>query len=207
RPAAHGRFWRETMRIECAAGLLALILAVVAPAVAADPPTVGPRTPEDGERVFEELAEQLRALGRRWPGYLQESGPFSERPIISIMLSQRQELGLTTAQVNELERLRVDFQREAIKRDAELRVAELDVATLLRGDPVDLGKVEAKIREIERTRADLRMARIRAIERGKGQLTQEQRAKLAGLLADPRAAYPRWGAPPARPAPPTPQRF
>jgi Spy/CpxP family protein refolding chaperone len=194
------------MRIECAVGVLGLVLAVVAPVAAADAPAAPPATPEDAGRVFEELAEQLRALGHRWPGYLQQSELFIEQPVISIMLSQRQALGLTTAQVTELERLRADFTREAIKRDAEVRVAEVDVAMLLRGDPVDLAKVEAKVREIERARADLRMARIRAIEQAKAQLTSEQRAKLASMLVDPRP-YPAWAIPRTRPIPPPPRRF
>jgi len=47
-------------------------------------------------------------------------------------------------------------------------------------------KVEAKIREIEKLRADARIARIRAMERGKEQLTADQRKKLQDLLAEPR---------------------
>ncbi len=192
------------MRIKDTLGALAL-LAALAPAAAAEPRVPSPVTHEDVGRMFDDLADQLRALAQRWRGYVQGIEPFGERPIISIMLSRRQELGLTAAQVKELERLRADFQRDAIKRDAELRVAEMDVATLLKGDPVDLGQVEAKIREVERARADLRIARIRAIEQAKAQLTGDQRAKLASLLAEPWAPYPRWGIPPTRPAPPRPQ--
>ena len=62
-------------------------------------------------------------------------------------------------------------------------------------------KVEAKIRESERLKADFRVGRVRAIERAKAQLTPEQRAKLATMLGEPPAARPRAGSPPA------PQRF
>ena len=62
----------------------------------------------------------------------------------------------------------------------------MELAALLRAD---LAQVEAKLREIERLRLDLRLARIRTIEQGKAQLTPEQRAKLRSLLADP--PYPR----------------
>ena len=77
----------------------------------------------------------------------------------------------------------------------------MDLAELLRADPVDLARVEAKIREVERLKADFRVGRVRAIERGKAQLTAEQRAKLVGMLGEPPAARPRAGSPPA------PQRF
>jgi Spy/CpxP family protein refolding chaperone len=45
-------------------------------------------------------------------------------------------------------------------------------------------KAEAKVREIERIRGDLRFARIRSIEKGKAQLSAEQRRKLQELQTD-----------------------
>jgi Spy/CpxP family protein refolding chaperone len=45
-------------------------------------------------------------------------------------------------------------------------------------------KVEAKVREIERLRADLRFGRIRAAQKAKEQLTDEQRQKLDELFAE-----------------------
>jgi Spy/CpxP family protein refolding chaperone len=176
------------MHTQHALGILALTLATVLPVTAAEaPPAQTPSTHEQLGRAFDELAEQLRGLEEQWRAYFHPNRPRGERPLISIMLSHRQELGLTPAQVQELERLRTDFQREAIKRDADLRVAEMDLKALLEADPVDLGKAEAKIREIERLRADLRIGRVRTIEQGKAQLTPEQRAKLPGLLAGPGA--------------------
>ena len=125
-------------------------------------------------------------------------------PLIGMMLHHRAELGLSAGQVEGLENLRGDFMREAIRRQADQRIARLDLMALLRRDPtdpakaVDMAKVEGKIREIERMRADLQVARIKAIEAGKALLTPDQRGKLAGLLAQPR--WPRRG--PEPPAPP-----
>jgi len=45
-----------------------------------------------------------------------------------------------------------------------------------------MAKVEAKVRELAKLRADLRIERIRAIEQGRAVLTPEQRTKLQGLL-------------------------
>ena len=100
------------------------------------------------------------------------------------MLRNRDKLGLSDAQVRNLEQLRNDFQKESIRKDADLRVAEMDLNALLEAQNVDMAKVEAKVREIERLRADLRIARIRAIEKGKEQLTADQRKKLQELLAE-----------------------
>jgi Spy/CpxP family protein refolding chaperone len=89
---------------------------------------------------------------------------------------------LTPEQAARLETLRQEFTRESIRRDADLRIAEMDLAALLDQAPLDLAKVEAKVRELERLRADLRIARIRTIEQGRALLTPEQRAKLQSLL-------------------------
>jgi Spy/CpxP family protein refolding chaperone len=60
----------------------------------------------------------------------------------------------------------------------------MDLRDLLNAHPVDMSKVEAKVREVEGLRADLRVARIRTVEKGKEQLTSDQREKLEALLSD-----------------------
>jgi Spy/CpxP family protein refolding chaperone len=58
----------------------------------------------------------------------------------------------------------------------------------------DLAKIEAKIREIERLRGDLRIERIRAIEKAKALLSADQRKKLNDLLMDqPFSRFQSWG--------------
>lgn len=107
----------------------------------------------------------------------------SERPLISLMLRHREELGLSNEQVRALEAIRSDFQKEAARRSAEIQVAELELQELLREEPVDLGKVEAKVKQIAALRAEHRFSRIKAIEQGKALLTSEQRQKLESLAA------------------------
>jgi Spy/CpxP family protein refolding chaperone len=106
----------------------------------------------------------------------------AERPLITMMLHHRTDLGLTDEQVSRLEQLRNSFARESIRREADIRVAELDLAEVLSQEPLDLPQAEAKIREAARLRTDLRIARLRTIEQGKAVLTPEQRVKLASLL-------------------------
>jgi Spy/CpxP family protein refolding chaperone len=100
-----------------------------------------------------------------------------------MMLHHRAELGLTSEQVTRLEAIRGEFAREAIRRGADIRIAELDLGTLLEQDPVDLQKAEAKTREVAQLRADLRIARLRAVEQGKALLTAEQRTRLQSMLS------------------------
>jgi Spy/CpxP family protein refolding chaperone len=189
------------MRIATTAVALVLALGLTAPAPAQPSSGPGGWYSHDLRELIDEMAGHLDAWGSRWRGHLAPQPGGLERPLISFMLRHREDLRLTPAQVAELERLRHDFEREGIRRDADIRVAEMDVAALLREDPVDLTRVEAKVREAERLRAELRVARIRVIEQGKGQLTAEQRGRLRDLLSGLEAA---WARPERRtiPAPP-----
>ena len=99
--------------------------------------------------------------------------PEKEGPPISMIIRNREKLDLSSDQVRNLERLRKDFEKQSIRKEADIRVAKLDLHALLDAQPVDMTKVEAKVREIERLRADLRFARIRAAQKAKEQLSVE----------------------------------
>jgi hypothetical protein len=158
---------------------------------------------QDLRGLIEEMASHLGAWSSRWRGHFPAPPAVPERPLINFMLRNRQELGLTTPQVTELERLRNEFERVAIRLDADAHIAEMEVADLLRKDPVDLAEVEAKVRESERLRAELRIARIRVIERAKGQLDTAQKSRLQDLLA---SSEPSWARPERRTMPTPPGR-
>jgi hypothetical protein len=108
-----------------------------------------------------------------------------ERPLISILLRHRHDLGLSREQVHDLEELRDGYQREAIRYDADARIAEMELQSLLKSEPVDLEHVRVKLQDIERLKVELRLARLRAIEQGKALLSLEQRDKLSVLLGEP----------------------
>jgi hypothetical protein len=146
---------------------------------------VKPLTNRQFAQGLDDLGRELREWFSRWGEYF-GSGTVKkeERPLIAFMLRNREKLGLSAAQVKSLEQLRNDFQKESIRKDADLRVAEMDLNGLLGAEKVDMAKVEAKVREIERLRTDLRLARIRTIEKGKDLLTADQRKKLHELLTD-----------------------
>ena len=138
---------------------------------------------------LDDLGRELREWFGRWGEYFGSGTMKSEeRPLIAFMLRNREKLDLSPAQVKNLEQLRSDFQKESIRKDADLRVAEMDLNGLLVAEKVDMAKVEAKVREIERLRSDLRIARIRTIQKGKEQLTADQRKKLQELLAEQQIA-------------------
>ncbi|MGH7366940.1 MAG: Spy/CpxP family protein refolding chaperone [Candidatus Rokuibacteriota bacterium] len=106
-----------------------------------------------------------------------------------LALRHQKELALTPVQVDSLRKLGTDARRDAIKRHADRRLAELDLRGLMAPDaadpnkPRDLATIEAKVRELEKLRADGRMARIQGLEQSRQTLTPEQRDKLRSLLS------------------------
>ena len=116
--------------------------------------------------------------------------PPGERPLISLALQQRESLGLSDDQVKALKQARSAFEKEGIRRRADIEIAELELADLLGEPRVDLAKVEAKARQTAGLRADLRIARIETLEKGKATLSADQLKKLmseAGTSGGPKA--------------------
>ncbi len=119
-----------------------------------------------------------RMMGRGGHHGMMGRGDAVDRPLISLMLKNREELQLTPEQIQRLEALRSDFRKGAVKRSADLQAAELELKELLRGDAVDMAKVESQVKRIEALRGELRLARIKTIEEGKALLIPEQRKRL-----------------------------
>lgn len=104
--------------------------------------------------------------------------PGHEGPLLSFMLNMKDQLGLSLQQVQTLRDLRVAFEKETIQRGAEIRVAEVDLREALAQERVDLARAETLIRKIAGLRAELRLARVRTLEKGKGVLTPGQLEKF-----------------------------
>ena len=103
-------------------------------------------------------------------------------PLITLMLWHARDLSLSAEQVLALEALRADFQRAADLQTAELQRMELELQGLLSREQIDLSQVETRIRRIEVLRTDLRLGRIKTVEKGKAVLTPEQWRKVQPLI-------------------------
>ena len=160
---------------------LALLLFVSMPARSAEPERSKPPVPEELSDAWERFQRALHDWGGRLWERVGPRGAREDRPVISQMLNNKEALGLSADQVRRLEQQRDNFQRLTIRNEADLRILELDIAALLESEPVDMAKLEAKMREEEKLRTDLRIARIRAIEQGKALLNAEQKKKLSEL--------------------------
>jgi Spy/CpxP family protein refolding chaperone len=88
------------------------------------------------------------------------------------------ELSLSEGQEKQLKDIMYQAAKTSIKQRADVRVAELELQQLLDADPVEMGKVEAKLKDIEGLRTALRLNLIKAHEQAKGVLSPEQRQKF-----------------------------
>lgn len=161
--------------------ILALLLSVTAPALSAEPERQRAPVPEELSDAWERFQRALHEWGGRLWERVGPRGAREDRPVISQMLNNKELLGLSADQVRRLEQLRDNFQRQTIRNEADLRILELDIGALLDNEPVDMAKLEPKMREEEKLRTDLRIARIRAIEQGRALLNAEQKKKLTEL--------------------------
>ena len=161
---------------------LALVLGSTV-AVAAEPPGDVPAADEGMGAGGDHPAAQGPGRPGGWPRGFGQSDRHPRPLVIGLLLRHRQDLGLTTQQVDSLRKLGLDFWRAAIQRGADWRIARLDLMSLRWSEPVDMGKVEAKVREIEKLKGDGLIAAFRTAEAAKAQLTAEQRDKLKGLWA------------------------
>jgi uncharacterized membrane protein len=178
--------------------MLTCCIGFAVPAVGAEGEKFKPSIPDELGDAWERLQQVLQD----WTGRLRDRFGAREsesRPAISQILGYKDYLGLSPDQVKKLEQLRDNFQRQSIRNDADLRIVELDIASALDSPTVDVAKVEAKVREAEKLRADLRIARIKVIEQAKAVLTAEQRKKYLDAIESRPARPPRAGQnPPAK---------
>ncbi|HEY7651724.1 MAG TPA: Spy/CpxP family protein refolding chaperone [Methylomirabilota bacterium] len=178
------------MKARTVLGGLALVLGTALPAAAEAPEVqLAQAQPAPGPGARPEWGHRQEGAGPMHGHHGWQRRAHAHRfSLAAVALRHRQELALTPAQVDNLRKLGTDARRDAIKRQAERRLAELDLRTLLIPDaadpnkPLDLARAEAKVREIERLRGDERVAGLRSLEQSRQVLTPEQREKLRALL-------------------------
>jgi periplasmic protein CpxP/Spy len=93
------------------------------------------------------------------------------------LLRHAKEIGLTADQVAKLKTIQLDLNRTRIKTEAEIQVAELEMAALAEDEKADLSAIEAKVKQSEMLEVGLRMAAIKAKREARALLTPEQREK------------------------------
>jgi len=144
-------------------------------------------------------AVSLAAQGRQGPGR-------RDRGVDAAQLEQ--ELGLTDAQVSQMQKIRSEQRKLQIRRHADLQIARVDLHELLGAPAVDEKAVAAKTRELGdlqaaalKARVDGQLAMRKVLTAAQHEKLQQLRRQRAGERrpAGPRPRGPRPGRGPGRP--------
>jgi protein CpxP len=93
------------------------------------------------------------------------------------LLRHQDEIGLTDEQVKKLKTIQLDLDRTRIRAEADIMVAERELASLVDDEKTDLGSIEAKVKQSEGLEVNLRMAAIKAKRDALALLNPDQRKK------------------------------
>jgi Spy/CpxP family protein refolding chaperone len=125
--------------------------------------------------------EMSKKMPGKGPGMCGQCMAMSgERPMMGMgmMTEMIKHLGLDEKQTAEFKALHLKMKKERIQKNADIRIAELELGEILDKDAVDMKAAEAKVRQIESLRSDMKLSHIRTHEEVKAMLTPEQRQKL-----------------------------
>jgi Spy/CpxP family protein refolding chaperone len=89
----------------------------------------------------------------------------------------RKELELSDDQVKALKSIRMDFLKGKLKKEADLKISQLELKALTDDDGASLKDIEAKLRMVEKLKADMKLSHIKAFRDAKALLTPEQETK------------------------------
>ncbi|RPH78864.1 MAG: periplasmic heavy metal sensor [Nitrospiraceae bacterium] len=97
--------------------------------------------------------------------------------LIRHLLKHEQDIGLTTEQVAKLKEIQLNLDKVRIKTEADIQVAERELKALTEDEKLDLGAIEAKLKQSGDLQVGLRMTSIKTRRDVYALLTPEQRAK------------------------------
>lgn len=102
----------------------------------------------------------------------------SASKFIDHILKFKSGMAITEDQVAKLLTIKTNFKKTKIKMKAETQLISVDLHTLLRDDKGSLNEIEAKLKELYATRAEMYFASVKATRDAKSVLTAEQRARM-----------------------------
>lgn len=95
-----------------------------------------------------------------------------------MMMEKLASLGLDDRQKEEIKGIHLKTKKEMIRKKADIQVAGIELKEILGRDTVDLQAAEAKVKQVESLKTEMKMTHIRTREEIKSRLTPEQRKKF-----------------------------
>jgi Spy/CpxP family protein refolding chaperone len=93
----------------------------------------------------------------------------------------KDELKLSVDQIDKFKKLRNDYERESIRRSADIKIAEMDLWDLFDKKDMTADQVEKKVREVEAKKTDFRVYRFKQVSTMKTILTPDQFEKFRSM--------------------------
>jgi Spy/CpxP family protein refolding chaperone len=90
----------------------------------------------------------------------------------------KDKLELTDKQVQDLEKIKMDFMKGRFKTEADLKIAQLELKSLMDKKDAALKDIEAKMNAAAKLETDMKLSHIKAFRQAKALLTPEQMEKL-----------------------------
>lgn len=96
--------------------------------------------------------------------------------------SMEEELKLTDQQKEAFHRLQLDYDKMVVKKTADVRMAEVDLAALLGKDEPDRQAIQEQVKAIGKINEELMLGRIDSLLALRGTLTKDQYAQFREIL-------------------------
>ncbi len=92
-----------------------------------------------------------------------------------------EQLELSDEQLTQIKGIWSEHKKAAIRKTADIEIAEMELQEILNRQPVDFDKAKSKIERIGSLRQEVQVDRLEAIRRSHNVLTEEQSNKLTML--------------------------
>ncbi len=109
------------------------------------------------------------------------------------LLRHQKDLGLSQEQRAKIKTIATDYTKTRIREEADLKLAEVDVWTLVHDEKADLAAIETALKKSESTHTALRLDGVKALRAAAAVLTPEQREKWRAIRMERREERHREG--------------
>ncbi len=109
------------------------------------------------------------------------AGTMGHGSSVSFYLKQADALGLSDAQVAKLKQIKLATEKAVIRKQADLRIAKLELNELLQNPQAKRSELEAKAKKVQALQSDLWLTQFRARLDARATLTPEQLQKAKAL--------------------------
>ena len=97
---------------------------------------------------------------------------------MDFFLRCKKELELSDKQMKELKSIKMNFMKGKFKAEANVKIAQLELKSLMHEDDAPIKDIEAKMKAAAKIKTDMKLSHIKAFREAKALLTPEQMEKM-----------------------------